>query len=288
MPNPDLHLSETQYDFNTNTLRMRIWNHGQTSNSLGTSALDLANLLVGIDIKDSDRDIISPVGTFAGQILENGDGIWLEWPLAASIHEELEAGYTVTLDPLDDIAERDEDNNSIEVPQGKDIRLVWNGVFIRWYPDSILYECPAYGRWGDNDYEVWVDVYARSEFSNRHIVSWNYEGSVDSWNEAFRFIPSTGWDADSYTMDFFIQGEEDIVVEVRGEQERESMGSGSENYESNMNWRTMGTIAPDQRCTPESESSGGDHIQIYPTNRNWGFMCGSWSVYINRCWITTP
>ena len=282
MPRPDLRLHDVQYDFDSNTLKMRVWNVGSHRNSLGTSDVNLADLVVGIDVPGSTNDFNSPDGLFAGEILERENGIWLDWTLTPEQRALMNDGYTVQLDPMDTITETDEDNNDFEVPGGENIRLVWNGVYMRWYPDSILHECPNYGRWAGHDYDVWVDVFVRSEYSNQRIVSWHYEG--ETHGDTTQFIPIYGWDADRYTTDLYVHGEESIVVDVRGEQERESLGSTTGYYEPDMNWRIMGNrLSSAGRCVTDDPLDGGDYIQISPSNRSWGLMCGSWYVYINRC-----
>jgi hypothetical protein len=286
LPRPDLNLFEAKYDFSDHTLKMNIWNTGSMPNSVGRSDFNLADLVVQIDLPGDHDDIVSPAGQFAGNVLQRQEGMWLEWPLSPEIRERMEDGYTVRLDPLNEITETDEDNNAIEVLGGKTLRVVWNGVYIRWYPDSILYECPKYGRWGTNDYEVWVSLSAQTELNTRSLVSWHYEGETQG--DTHQFIPRYGWDADRFTTDMYLSGEENLVVSVRGEQERENMGSATGYFEPDRNWVNLDPIHASGFCAPDDDLSGGESIQIYPTNRNWGFRCGSWYVYINRCEVLEP
>ncbi|MBN2045250.1 MAG: hypothetical protein JW757_09540 [Anaerolineales bacterium] len=252
---------------------------------MGSSDFNLADLVVQIDLPGDTSDIVSPTGQFAGDILSRQEGLWVEWPLSPAIRNQMEGGYTVRLDPQDSITETNEDNNAITVPGGKTLRVVWNGVYMRWYPDSILYERPNYGRWPANDYEVWVELSAQSESTTRQLQSWHYEGETQG--DTHKFIPQNGWDASRFTTDVYLSGEENLVVSVRGEQGGESMGSATGLFEPDRNWVNLGLINPSASCRPADDQSGGDYIQISPSNRSWGLRCGYWYVYINRCEVNT-
>ncbi|MFN2145986.1 MAG: hypothetical protein ACK2T7_11595, partial [Anaerolineales bacterium] len=286
MPRPDLRLHDVEYNFDSNTLRMRVWNVGSYPNEVGNSDVNLADLVVGIDVPGTENDFNSPPGLFAGDILRRENGIWLEWALTPEQRAVMFDGYTVRLDPEDNITETDEDNNDFEVPGGKNIQLVWNGIYMRWYPDSILHECPNYGRWAGHDFEIWVDVYARSEYSNLHLESWHFEGEThgdDTW-----YLPDFGygWNRENYASNFYVNGEESIIVEVRGEQERESLGSATGILEPERDWWITRDITTGGLCTPES--GYGTTIHISPSNRGWGLMCGTWSIYVNTCEVFSP
>jgi hypothetical protein len=188
-------------------------------------------------------------------------------------------GYEVILDPENEIYETNEDNNRIKVRGGKTLQVVLNGMDLRWYP-NYFQECPNYGRWASHDSDVWVSLYTRSDYQTQLINEWHWSGSI---RDEDLHVQSWGWDASNYVASFFIEGEEDLIVEVNGEQHGDNMGSATAVFEAGRDWSSMAAINSNQSCynLPDQETFGIP-IFAYPPSSHWR-VCGPWRVYLNIC-----
>jgi hypothetical protein len=178
--------------------------------------------------------------------------------------------------------ETDETNNSYSVSPGKDIRVAWDGIYARWYP-NILQECNNWGRWANNDIEVWVEVYARNEANNRHIGSWHWEGDIGGTYDIAEYTGYYPWDTSNHLIDFFINGDENLAFEIRGEQDNDSMGSATGTFFHWSDWDIMKSVGEALNDCDETDNINmGYRILAYPGNSRWSY-CGGWGIYVNIC-----
>jgi hypothetical protein len=280
LPLPDLRLEEVQFDTEESKLHIKIRNMGQRSSDIGSSAVNLRDVTLRIE-PESGRPYIYGPNLHPNIVLERTEAAWLEWDIRPEQRERLLDGYTVVLDPDDDYVETDEDNNSYAMPSGKNIRVAWDGMDLRWYPNW-LQDCTNDGAWNSNDVEVWVDVYARTEHSSRHHAGWHWEGWVA--DEDLHHGGTRNWSPASHVVDFYINGEETLEIEIRGEQDNDSMGSATGIFEPYRNWEIMSSINADRICDERDlRLDKGHPITAYPSG-NWSW-CGGWDVYVNICEI---
>ena len=84
-------------------------------------------------------------------------------------------------------------------------------------------------------------------------------------------------------IDFYINGEENLVFELRGEQDNDSMGSAVGTFYNWENWEIMKTInVTDADCDEREDRDMGHLVTAYPSNSRWSY-CGGWSIYVNIC-----
>ncbi len=279
LPLPDLRIEDVQFDQETSTLRIQILNLGENPNDLGTGAVDLADLVIRIDPDFTSVNMDSDPGQFGGQMLARAETTWLEWTLIPEQRALMEDGYALILDPGNNIPETSEDNNTLSGYPSKQIRVNWDGMFLRWYP-SWYQDCTNDGAYAGKDWEVWVDVYARSEVSNRRLGSWHWEGRLPDTQP---FSPDWGgWDESVYQVDGWLNGEETLAIEIRGEQERDPMGSATGEFFPWNNWEIMQVVNPGVSCDQPDTMDMGYSINAWPNEFRWSY-CGSWAVYVNIC-----
>jgi len=286
LPLPDLWIHEIQYNVDENKLRINVRNQGDRSSNIGSSSqVDVYDLTVRLEPDSGIPYVYSYPHQFGHDVLEHHDSTWIEWSLRPGVRERLLDGYTITLDPEDELVEIDETNNSFSVEGGKDMRVAWDGIQTRWYPNW-LQDCTNDGAWANNDIEVWVNVYARTELSNRHLGSWFWEGSIhDSYTIAEHYSRHA-WNTQNNMIDFYINGEEDLVFELRGEQDNDSMGSAVGTFYNWENWEIMKTVnASSADCDEYENRDMGYLVTAWPSNFSWS-MCGGWSINVNICELT--
>jgi hypothetical protein len=280
LPLPDLRLEEVQFDTEESKLFVKIRNMGDSNNAVGSSAVNIRDVTLRIE-PDSGTPYIYGPNMHPYIILERTEATWVEWTLRPEQRERLLDGYTVVVDPDNDYVEIDETNNSYAMPGGTDLRVAWDGMFLRWYP-NILQDCTNDGAWASNDVEIWVDLYARTPQSSRHIEGWHWEGWVS--DEDLHHGGTRNWSPVSHVVDFYIYGEENLEIEIRGEQDGDSMGSGTGIFEPYRNWNIMRTINADRICDEtDTRNDKGHYIEAWPSG-NWSW-CGGWKVYVNICEI---
>jgi hypothetical protein len=286
LPLPDLRLTDVYYDHAEEKLMMHVWNTGQMTNSVGTSDFDLGSLAISIDPEESDLLLFSYPGQFDQGTLPTGGDIWLEWQLRSGQWEMMSGGYNVRLDPNNRVLETNEDNNSLYRRGGATLQVMLDGMALNWYPNWIQSRaessrCHNYGRWAANSTEVWVDVSARSDSSNRYLTSWHWSGEVGGFDS---FFQPPDWEPWSHVVESYLEGDESLTFDIRGEQSGYSMGSQTYYFPPDLNWLSMETIEPGDECDWEQPYlTQGIRIVTRPTRSIW-YNCGdTWSIYINVC-----
>jgi hypothetical protein len=283
LPLPDLWIQEAQYNVDENKLRINIRNQGDRSSNIGPgNQVDVYDLVLRLEPDLGIPYFYSLPHQFGHDLLDYNDSAWVEWTLRPGQRERLLDGYTITLDPEDDIVEIDETNNTFTMEGGTNMRVAWDGIQARWYP-SWLQDCTNDGAWAANDIEVWVDIYARTELSSRHLGSWFWEGSISDSYRISEYNPNYAWNTQNNLIDFYIHGEENLVFELRGEQDNDSMGSAVGTFYNWENWEIMETInSSPQECDEGESRDMGYDLTAYPPNSSWSY-CGGWSIYVNIC-----
>jgi hypothetical protein len=288
LPLPDLFIHKIQYNAEDNILQIEVHNQGDSTSNLGPSSqVDVYDLTVRLEPDSGAPHIDSIPRLFRHDVLEHHDSTWIEWPLTSEQRERLQDGYTITLDPENDMVEIDESNNSYHVEGGKNLRVTWDGIEARWYPTKWYHSCSSYDR-SAHDTVVWVDVIARTELSDRALGSWAWDGSIGGDYRIDEASSRHSWNTQNYMSDFYINGEEDLVIYLRGNQEGERIGA-SERYFYNFNdWRIMEVIpasaadCDEPRLDDSGYSNVGYSVTARPSDPEQS-SCGEWGVYVNIC-----
>ena len=272
LPKPDLRIEDVQYNYADEVLLIYLYNNGEEDTDLGSSAVDLADVMIQVDLTENAPEEAVQFNTgirrFSG-MLPAGEGIWLEWGLNSDVRSWLRTGYTVSVDPHRTISEIIEMNNAYSVPAGSTIQLGWNGGMFLWYPSSSDGTCPYDGAITSSDYSITVNVYAESEYSNRHIITWEYDGELSSSFETL--LAADGWDYNAYSTNFWVEGEESIHVFIEGEHGGVPMGDRDVTFHSEDSWNLLFSepITPDGVCLPADTRDGGYEITIVPELFGW-------------------
>jgi hypothetical protein len=283
LPQPDIRIDEVQFDPDSNQLRVKIRNMGSYNNDIGTSDLDLFDVVLRIE-PDAGEPFIYGPNMRVHEVVQRTDAEWIEWSLTDSQRDRMLDGYTITADPENAIYETDETNNSYSVPGGAHLMVSWDAMELRWYPNS-LQTCPNYGRWNSNPVDVWVDIYARSENSDDHITTWHWEGRTEG--DDVLYTPGYhGWMRTPYSVDFYIEPEQNLEIYVHGEQSNHSMGGITAVFENIRNWEITQIIQPGIVCDEYELNDLGRGISIYPGG-DWSW-CGGWDIWVNICEIADP
>ena len=116
LPLPDLWIQETQYNVDENKLRINIRNQGDRSSNIGPSnQIDLYDVVLRLEPKVGIPYFYSLPHQFGHDLLDHNDSAWVEWTLRPGQRERLLDGYTITLNPDDEIVEIDETNNTYHI-----------------------------------------------------------------------------------------------------------------------------------------------------------------------------
>lgn len=273
-PRPDLRIEEVAFNPETSTLSVLVRNMGEDDNDLGSNSINIDDLYLKIDTISDGDTFYSPIHIFGDQVLHYTDAAWLEWQVTQATREKMVGGYTVTIDPDNLYFETDETNNSMSVGGGEYLRITWAGARLRWYPRNLFQDCHNEYTWLDHDEDVWVDVYARTDTTSQLLASWHLETTVS-------FEENYGFAIGAYETDAYINAEEDLAIEIRGEHENDSMGSATGWFYNFQNWGIMDTIRSNQSCTPGGNGAG---ITAYPPDSHQR-VCGGWTVYVKICQV---
>ncbi len=122
-PLPDLEISNVSYDRENGSLRLIVDNTGGTQ--------EHTDLSLQLDVPGFEfRAILHPDIT----LHQYGVNI-VEIPgISEEIRDAMMEGYTVTIDPTNDITETNEDNNLYTVNPGTTLRLHWFAINLHYYP----------------------------------------------------------------------------------------------------------------------------------------------------------
>jgi hypothetical protein len=150
---PDLTITNVNFDDDTDQLRVTVENIGDGS---------LENRTLNLEIRLPDGRTIPSIGDWYDVSMEPRDVKVLLWP---NVNEEMRSllvseGYTMVIDPYNEIAEESGFNNEYVVAGTEQIQIMWvNGWF------------PYYGG-GRNTAQMYFDAYIISGGRTRNIASW--------------------------------------------------------------------------------------------------------------------
>jgi hypothetical protein len=182
-PLPDLVIDDVMYDSGRQKLLVLIRNVGD--GELWNGDLDLLVRFPGGD------EIQAQPAWWEGVTMRPGDPGLVEWPPPgaepAIDRDRLQEGYTVALDPGNDIPESDDDNNTFGVAVGVWLRVMWDTIQApRDHRDHIAY---------------WFKVDVFSTSGTRHVADWAVE-DID-WDDPFSLY-DTDW--------FYVAGDETVMI----------------------------------------------------------------------------
>ncbi len=212
--------------------------------------------------------------------------------ITRELREQMLEGYTITIDPYNEILESDEEDNSYIVSPAVRLRLDWYAVETYYYPYSdfsedpqtqtftlSLAKSPFERRYRNPDLEhTLIGELTVSEEIDYAARSGPSEGEPLGEQE-FRVLEST---------DFTMAGDEILHIKVLGSLEYGSydprfLGGGSTGFDVWGSWGASRTIAEGDTCRVEGSTFGLNYIIVQPSGR-WRDL-GSWRVYFRICRI---
>lgn len=193
-PLPDLTITNVQYAPTDERLLITVQNTGE-----GT--IENRNLDLRIDLPDG-RYLAVPAEWWSNISLNQGVSRIFEWPnIDAGDREMFREGYTVTVDPSNDIAESSGMNNLYTVPAVERLMIYWHSM---WVPG------------GFPNSEFSLSAYLLSIGSREHIANWEgppggqsgWTGCPDHcyWQEPRYYPYQTQW--------FEIFGDQELMVTI--------------------------------------------------------------------------
>ena len=193
---PDLSIDDLVYDYEGERLVVTVRNNGEQVYGLGPG--ELADQTLGLRLEFSDS-------TFQEMRVDNitlgrFGSIRIEWPgLGPDVRDQMVAGYTISLDPGDEIVEADEDNNDYFIDAGTRLWLVWNVITApNGSEDDVVYRFLAHAVNGDY---------------RRQIIKWEI-GEDINWDDCGLECRLNFNDSDYSTDWFDIYGDEYLEVRI--------------------------------------------------------------------------
>ncbi len=276
---PNLYITDATYDTEDFEIDIHINNQGEI--------LEDYNLTVQFTLSDGNfRDV-----EYTG--LHSDHSIELEIShITSDLRELMLEGYTVTIDPYNEILESNEDDNTYTVPPATRLRLDWVAVETYYYPH------PDY--MGDLQTQTFTLSLAKSPFERRYRnpdLEHERIGELTISEEIdylARSGPSEGEPLGmqeffvSESTDFTMAGDEILYIKVLGSLAFESddalfLGGGSYNWNVRGDYGATRTIAEADDCHTEDSTTGLYSIDVQPNGR-WGDV-GVWRVYYRICRI---
>lgn len=277
---PNLSLNDAAYDTEDFEIEVQVMNE--------ESRLDHYDLTVQITLPDGNfRDTV-----FTD--LRSDEFFELEISsIPRDLRELMLDGYTITLDPHDEIHESNEEDNTFTIEPATRLRLEWVGIETFYYPYSDFSEDPQS--------QVFTLSLAKSPFEHEyrnpdleHILIGELSESVEVDSVA-RSGPTEGEPLGrqefsfSQSIDFTMAGDEHLFVKVLGsleygEYDPVFLGGGSRaGYDAWRDWGATRTIAEEHACHIEGDRFGLNDISVQP-QRRWRDI-GNWRVYYRICLI---
>ncbi len=207
-PLPDLSITDVKYELETGVLMLTIQNQGEVTPLLSDAdgSLDHAELPVWINFAEG-RPLIRQ---FPDLNLGARETTVLRWELNQAERDRMREGYTVVVNPNNDIAELDASNNAYRVEGTARLRLVWNAGWATFCPSGNLL---TYGEnlGGKNTWHM--DLYATvSGGSSRRVVA---DWSSPQFELTWRDKSGGGWcrGNDPFLSDWFeVAGDEELTI----------------------------------------------------------------------------
>lgn len=264
---PDLVITDAQLDAGDGSLLVSVRN-------LGEAALENENIELLMMYEDGSG-LLLPSHPGDEVSIDTWDTVEFLWPGSQLDREKMAEGYTLTVDPNEDIFESDEGNNDFQVLPGARLRVHWSEAYLVWYPTMLIDDCSDWRiREIPQEQTVYVDVSARTPRSTRSIVSWATTQDV-RWPGH----EDVEWEPGTYAAEFDIAGAEQLIIDVSGELSNDSIGAETAIFLPEEDWSAASVSSSAIDCP-----SGSQLIRLSPTETRW-FVCGSWSVTVEICQI---
>jgi len=265
-PLADLTITDVGYDSAGERLLVVVENRGEGS-------VEHANLGLRVNLPDG-RYFAAPAEWWSDVSLDRYDAVILEWPNIGPEQRALMLdGYTVTVDPNNDIAETVGSNNEYTVGGSTRLWVSWTWI-----------EAPYDVR---NSVEYSLQVYLSSGGSRRSVADWHIRQDID-WGSCFNpYYCVRHFTEDEYdTYWFDVAGDEEL--EIRGAMSHPGTLRGAvdsaETYSPQENWGAGG-LGPYRTCSYLGPGDNpGEHIWIF----DYDDEGERWSITFNVCQEEEP
>lgn len=250
---PDLLIREVQYDPAGDRLMVTVANHGDDFGPTGAGHLENRDVLLRLIFADGSQ----LERQFDDVSIELSNEIQFEWPeLGDEQRDRMLGGYAVIVDPENDIAEVDEDNNEYHVRASAALSVTWRGAHLYAIPLRNSDTCYT---WRSQDQIVTVKVYVQSDYESHLLAEWSIEQEMTDWVHNLEFSVGT------YLSAFRIAGDQSLTIEIIGEVNSDGMGSDRFSYGAEDDWR------------PPFEDGEGINFYVNYPSASWDCH-GPWSV----------
>jgi hypothetical protein len=267
---PDLILEDVQFDEDADRLLWTVRNEGE-------GEVEDVELDVRVDYGNRAA-VLLPAHRDERVTLAPWESIVMEWPGSMLDREDMLTGFTLTVDPNNEVVETVEDNNSAEVRSGERLRFELRGGRLVWYPLLPTDGCTDYRRRSHQGQTVAMQVFVESPTTSRRVASWTIERNVGGHGYLDLNFDDTNYDNETYVAEFDIAGWEWLRVGVSGELSNDSLGSGSAFHRPEEDWGSEHVISSTGACQFD------DHLTwaAQPDENDW-WMCGSWRLEYSVC-----
>jgi hypothetical protein len=256
-PLPDLTLSDVRYEYEGERLLISVDN-------IGSGSMINRNMDFRINLPDG-RYLVASDTWWSGSTIPRGRTVVFEWPgFDLERRAMLADGYTVIVDPNNDIAEHDGMNNSFEVPRSVQLQLATSRITHQYYPVR-----DPFGYWIEDPEEFsfgFIAQVASAGFS-RSVAEWTY----DYVNEYNPF--GAGSLTEERSEIFTISGDEHLVITASGNFRLRGtlyrLGTATNSYDSSDEWGAHWTTNIHNPCWPVSREPSPHTLSVHPSGEGW-------------------
>jgi hypothetical protein len=269
---PDLVLEDVQFDEESDRLLWTVTNRGEG---------DAEDVELDVRVDYGNRAaVLLPTPPRTTYSLAPWESVVVEWPGHMLDREDMLTGFTLTVDPNNEVVEEVEDNNSAEVLAGARLRFEWRGGELRWYPTHSYDDCTSWRIRRPREQDIALQVFVESPSSSRRVASWSITREVGWTGHETLEFDDTNFTNETYVAEFDVAGWEWLRVWASGELHNDSLGSGSATYGPEETWGSGHRITETGACQFD------DHLAwvMQPEENNW-WWCGSWYLEYSVCTV---
>jgi hypothetical protein len=247
---PDLRIIDAHYDEGFNQLFVTVENGSDTPLEAGEVEMFMS-MNDGLGLRPAAwPDVSIPAwGTT--------NFVWTEVYITPDIRQSMLSGYTLEIDPRNQVAEEDEGNNSYSVPPAQEVQIAWLSYFPPYVVEDRRHRSRAH---------ITADV-AGARGSRRVLDKWTPE--LDFRPEFFDDV--RGWvlhidDYNEYTSEpFEMAGDERLLVNIRPEFRlgTRSMGIGSVGALFTLDDLNQYEVIGGEYCAAQARTERGRHEYRY-------------------------
>ncbi len=256
-PLPDLTLSDVRYEYEGERLLISVDN-------IGSGSMINRNMDFRINLPDG-RYLVASDTWWSGSTIPRGRTVVFEWPgFDLERRAMLADGYTVIVDPNNDIAEHDGMNNSFEVPRSVQLQLATSRITHQYYPVR-----DPFGYWIEDPEEFsfgFIAQVASAGFS-QSVAEWTY----DYVNEYNPF--GAGSLTEERSEIFTISGDEHLVITASGNFRLRGtlyrLGTATNSYDSSDEWGAHWTTNIHNPCWPVLREPSPHTLSVHPSGEGW-------------------